>query len=507
MSVPSWVADAVFYQLFPDRFARSERVRAPGPLEPWDDAPTRHGFKGGNLPGAEERLDHLESLGVNAIYLNPIFASASNHRYHTYDYLAVDPLLGGTEAFRSYLDAAHRRGMRVVLDGVFNHSGRGFWPFHHVLEAGATSPYAAWFHLDRERLAAGRPLDPYPQAVEQAEAGAGSGDRSLRALGYRAWWDLPALPKLNVDDPEARAFLHGVIETWTRFGIDGWRFDVPEEVAPDFWSDARDVVARINPDAYLVGEIWRLAPEWVGSGPFHGLMNYPLAWAILGFAGAGSIDRAVAEQQQNVRRQLRPLDAAAFVERIAEIDRAYRAGTTVHLNLLGSHDTPRILSLLGGDAAAVRLAMLLLFSLPGAPCIYYGDEVGLAGGGDPLCRGAFPWNAARWDHQTLRAVMDLTAARRRHPALRTGPTTVLGSVGDTAVVRLGGERDGIVLAVNAGESPATIELPRETLGAGAVDAVAGVGAAISVARRPDGHVALSVPARSGALLALEAMRR
>ena len=140
MTVPDWVQDAVFYQIFPDRFARSGRVRAPGPLEPWDAPPTIHGLKGGDLLGIVDHLDHIQSVGANTLYLNPIFQSASNHRYHTYDYLHVDPLLGGDAALRELLDACHARGMRVVLDGVFNHASRGFWPFHHVLESGLASP-------------------------------------------------------------------------------------------------------------------------------------------------------------------------------------------------------------------------------------------------------------------------------------------------------------------------------------------------------------------------------
>ena len=184
---PAWVADAVFYQIFPDRFASSERVAKPGTLEPWDTPPTTYGFKGGDLLGIVDHLDYIAGLGVNALYLNPIFASASNHRYHTYDYYSVDPLLGGDAAFRELLDACHARGIRVVLDGVFNHSGRGFWPFHHVVENGAASPYVDWIFVDRQALAAGKSLRPYP------------GPRESGRLGYEAWWGLPALPKLNAD--------------------------------------------------------------------------------------------------------------------------------------------------------------------------------------------------------------------------------------------------------------------------------------------------------------------
>jgi len=166
---PRWVRDAVFYQIFPDRFAISSRVQKPGPLEPWDTPPSQHGFKGGDLLGIVEHLDYLADLGVTALYLNPVFASASNHRYHTYDYFQVDPLLGGNEALRELLDESHDRGMRVILDGVFNHSGRGFWPFHHILENGISSPYVDWFYIDKEALRSGRGLRPYPTARDLRE--------------------------------------------------------------------------------------------------------------------------------------------------------------------------------------------------------------------------------------------------------------------------------------------------------------------------------------------------
>src|SRR4051794_3075599 len=213
IDTPDWVRDAVFYQIFPDRFASSPRVPKPGPLEPWDAPPTTHGFKGGDLRGITDHLPYIADLGVNAIYLTPIFASASNHRYHTYDYLQVDPLLGGDAALRELLDAAHARGIRVVLDGVFNHTGRGFWAFHHVLENGASSPYRDWFHFSTAALEGRRPFRPYPWPTDPDDASDEpvigvpddeQGDLSFRPLGYRAWWGLPALPKLNTDNPAVR---------------------------------------------------------------------------------------------------------------------------------------------------------------------------------------------------------------------------------------------------------------------------------------------------------------
>ena len=206
---PDWVKHAVFYQVFPDRFARSERTRHPRGIHfaPWGSPPENQGFQGGDLLGIVDNLDYLTALGINALYLNPVFASASNHRYHTYDYYTVDPLLGGNVALRELLDAAHNRDMHVILDGVFNHASRGFWAFHHILETGGNSPYLDWFHVNNW------PLHPYPPNEHIPP-------------NYAAWWGLPALPKLNVANPGVRDYLLDVAAYWIEFGADGWRLDV-----------------------------------------------------------------------------------------------------------------------------------------------------------------------------------------------------------------------------------------------------------------------------------------
>jgi neopullulanase len=450
VDTPAWVRDAVFYQIFPDRFASSERVAKPGALEPWDSPPTRDGFKGGDLLGIAEHLGYLEDLGVNAVYLTPIFQSASNHRYHTYDYYRVDPLLGGDAALRELLDRAHDRGMRVVLDGVFNHTGRGFWPFHHILETGAASPYRDWFHLDGDVLAGSRLLTPYPP--HDAPTGA--------SLGYQAWWGLPALPKLNTGHAPVREFLLEVAEHWLRFGIDGWRLDVPTEIDdPAFWAAFRRRCRAVRPDAYLVGEIWEIAPEWLRGDRFDALMDYPLGEAILGFVGGPSLDMGVVQGHHQYRDTIRPLDGAAFAARLAELLGAYDPDVVaVQLNLIGSHDAPRALTVLGGDVAALRMATLIQATLPGAPCIYYGDEVGLTGGNDPGSRGAFPWDEGRWDrdlHGFVRSVLRLRAAR---PELRHGSTTAVAAAGPAMAFerRLGDARS--VVAVNPGTDAVSIEV-------------------------------------------------
>jgi neopullulanase len=511
---PAWVRDAVFYQVFPDRFARSGRVPAPGDLEPWDAPPTRDGFKGGDLIGIVDRLDYLADLGVNALYLNPIFSSAANHRYHTYDYLRVDPLLGGDPAFDGLLAAAHGRGMRVILDGVFNHSGRGFWPFHHVAETGATSPYRDWFHLDPAVQRGDRPLRPYPSgsemaALEAARSAAGTeraGEASRAVLGYEAWWDLPALPKLNVGHAPMREYLLSAAEHWVRRGIDGWRLDVPEEIADDdFWREFRTRVKGADRDAYLVAEIWHVAPQRLEGDQFDATMNYPLAEAILGFAGGSHLDMDVIGAHGTYGAAVRPLDGVAFGERLGELLAAYDPRVTAaQLNLLGSHDLPRFVTMCGGDRTSLRLATLIQMTLPGAPCLYYGDEIGLEGGMDPGCRGAFPWDAARWDVGLREAVREAIALRHAHPALRHGTFRVVATDAASVAYARSDDDERLLVAINAGDAPAALEM-RLPEAAGRRLRVLAVGGRSDaqvgdLVVAEDGATRLDLPGRSGVVL-------
>ena len=430
----SWVSDAVFYQIFPDRFARSPRLAKPARLEPWGAPPTHHGYQGGDLLGVAERLDWLSALGIDAIYFCPIFRSASNHRYHTHDYYAVDPLLGGDEAFTTMLDACHARGIRVILDGVFNHASRGFFPFHDLLENGPASPWIDWFTVRKW------PLHAY-----------GGGEP-----GYDAWWSLPALPKLNTDHPEVREYLMRVAEHWIRRGIDGWRLDVPTEITtPGFWEEMARRVRAIRADAYLVGEIWEDASAWIADGArFDGTMNYPFASAVLRFAGG---ERVPAAETRDTWPLVPAVDAVGYADAIdALLARYPGAAAAKNLNLLGSHDTPRLRTLCGGSVDAVVLATVLLFTFPGAPCVYYGDEIGLEGGRDPACRGAFPWDdEASWDQRILAAHRELSALRRAHAELRRGAYRRVHAAGGLYVFARETEAARIVVAVNAGTSPAS----------------------------------------------------
>lgn len=444
---PDWVADAIFYQIFPDRFAKSGQLPKPSGLEAWDSDPTIFGYKGGDLLGVVEHLDWIEHIGCNAIYLNPIFQSASNHRYHTHDYFRVDPLLGGDEAFRTMLDACHDRGIRVILDGVFNHASRGFFQFNDILEQGENSPWRDWFHIH------GFPLNAYDQRHGPAQ--------------YDAWWGIPALPKFNTDNPAVREFLMQVGEYWIEQGIDGWRLDVPEEIStPGFWEEFRQRVRAINPDAYIVGEIWGDASWWTASGErFDGAMNYLLTGYNVSFAAGTHTNWHVSD---GLQYHVKPMDAAEYAGSVHSLLAMYPDHSNrAHLNLLSSHDTARVLTVVGDDIDAVRLSALLMFTFDGAPCVYYGDEIGLDGGHDPACRAAFPWDwEVDWQTDILDAFANLARIRQQHPALRRGSYKTLHAPSDGHLYVFLREHEGdrIMVAVNASDHAANARIDGRGIG-------------------------------------------
>ncbi|WP_413200911.1 glycoside hydrolase family 13 protein [Nostoc piscinale] len=432
IQTPDWVKHAVFYQIFPDRFARSKQPRKrllhEARWEDWEAMPTLQGYKGGDLWGILEGLDYIHSLGINAIYFTPIFQSASNHRYHTHDYYQVDPLLGGNEAFKELLEAAHQRNIKVVLDGVFNHSSRGFFFFHDVLENGPHSPWVNWFKIH------GWPLSAY------------NGDFPAN---YEGWADNRALPAFNHNNPEVREYIMEIAEYWMKFGIDGWRLDVPFEVkAPGFWQEFRERVKAINPEAYIVGEVWGDSREWLDGTQFDGVMNYLFAGPTIAFTAG---DRVVLEQVQSRDYQpYPPLFAAEYATKIQELLQLYPWEIQLtQLNLLASHDTARLMTIAGGDKASIELSTLLLLTFPGAPSIYYGDEVGLPGAIDPDSRRGFPLEA-NWDQEILQTYRQLIEIRHAYPALRTGDYQVLYAQGTLYVFarKLGTEE--LIITVNAG---------------------------------------------------------
>jgi cyclomaltodextrinase / maltogenic alpha-amylase / neopullulanase len=480
IETPDWVKHAVFYQIFPDRFAIGkqphQRLLQHPQWEDWNAPPTLQGYKGGDLWGVIEQLDYLQDLGINTLYFTPIFQSTCNHRYHTHDYYQIDPLLGGNRAFEELLNAAHQRQMKVVLDGVFNHASRGFFFFNDILENGPNSPWLDWFKID------GWPLSAY--------------DGSLPA-NYEGWVGNRSLPVFNHDNPDVREYLMQVAEHWIRVGIDGWRLDVPFEIiAEGFWQEFRSRVKAINPEAYIVGEIWGDARYWLDGTQFDGVMNYLFTAPTIAFTAGDRVAMDLVES-----RSYRPypaLLASAYAKKIQALLDLYPWEIQLtQLNQLASHDTARLISIAQGDRSSVELATLLLLTFPGAVSIYYGDEVGLVGALDPDARRGFPAEAA-WDRDLLNYHRELIALRQAHRALRIGTYRVLSAEGNGyAFVRSLGE-DEIIVAVNIGMEPVKIEIDLASLGLKSRPERVLFGAA--ALNWDDRSLEIALPPRSGCIL-------
>ncbi len=479
IQTPDWVKHAVFYQIFPDRFAKSQephkRVLKTVSWEEWDEMPTLQGYKGGDLWGVLEQLDYLQSLGINAIYFTPIFQSASNHRYHTHDYYQIDPMLGGNDAFKDLLSACHDRNIKVVLDGVFNHSSRGFFFFHDVLENGPHSPWVDWFKIH------GWPLSPYNGEFP---------------ANYEGWADNRALPVFNHDNPEVREYIMEIAEYWIKLGIDGWRLDVPFEVkSPGFWQEFRTRVKAINPEAYIVGEVWEDSREWLDGTQFDGVMNYLFAAPTIAFAAGERVD--MAQVQDRSYHPYPPLFAAEYRDKIQSLLQLYPWEIQLtQLNLLASHDTARLISIAGGDRSSVELSTLLLLTFPGAPSIYYGDEVGLPGRLDPDSRRGFPLES-QWERDVLDYHRQLISIRHNYPALRTGSYKVIYAQGTLYIFARILDAEELIIAVNAGTAEVTATIKVEALTSQPSKVLYGAG---EISWSDKKHsLTINVPSRSGSI--------
>lgn len=440
-NTPQWLRDAVFYQIFPDRFAKSEKVKKPANMQEWNTPPTHHGFKGGDLVGVIEKLDYLQELGITAIYFNPIFASASNHRYHTFDYYQIDPLLGTEEDFDNLVSELHKRDMKIVLDGVFNHASRGFFQFNHILECGEESPYFDWF------VVKGFPLNAY-----QGEP------------NYQCWYDLPALPEFNTDNPEVREYLFDIAKYWIDKGIDGWRLDVAFCIDDDaFWQEFRSVVKNANPDAYITGEIMWDASRWLQGDQFDAVMNYLLTFSLWGFIGGKDFDKeTLGSWVDDFKTGFYEFSLDKFATNSEKLMEMYPLPNVMaQLNLIDSHDTPRFLELVDGRKDLLYLAYFFIFTYPGAPCIYYGDEIGMRGAGDPDCRRAFPWNEKEWDKDLLDKFKELISLRKAHSAFRSEFYKVLYAKNDLIVYQRKDENENLIAIINRAEVSQSIQFDLE----------------------------------------------
>ncbi len=461
--VPSWVENSVFYQIFPDRFADGDKSNNPANVVPWGATPTYSNFMGGDLEGVEQNLPYLRELGANAIYLNPIFASPSNHGYETSNYRQVEPRFGGNAAFESLAASMHKAGMKIVIDGVFNHTATNFFAFSDICRNQAGSAYKDWYFLNK-----------FPIEVKDKP-------------NYEAWYGFPSMPKLHVENPEVEKYLLQTLEFWNNdVHLDGWRLDVANEVSPKFWRKFRAKLKAMNSQTWIVGEIWGDGTPWLGGDQFDATMNYLFRDVAI---------QCVAKNQGT---------ASDFMGRLMRTYNLYAPQVSRNqLNLLGSHDTPRFLTECADDKGRAKLGALLQMTWVGAPSIYYGDELGMKGAADPDNRRGMEWNHANPQNDFLTYYRQLIAIRRSSKALLSGdpvPVLVDNSHDLIAYGRLV-DRDVALVILNRStqNQVAQFTLPpdlKSVLTRSVVDALSSKKFTLLA----DGTVNLTVPAQSGVIL-------
>ena len=464
-ATPDWLAGGIMYQVFPDRFARSEQPKSGVPQDRvmrdvWGEQPhwrpdatgvvRNNDFFGGDLNGIRQKLPYLKRLGVTCLYLNPIFESHSNHRYDTADYSRIDPLLGTEEDLRRLAEEAKAVGIRLMLDGVFSHTGADSLYFNRngrYSTVGAyqspNSPYASWFHFNR-----------WPE-------------------DYEGWWGFPTLPEVEELDEGFLSYItgkDGILEKWLSAGASAWRLDVADELPDGFLEALRARVKATDPQAIVLGEVWEDASNKHSYGhrrryllgrQLDSVMNYPFREAILDVVHDGN--------------------TARFYERIMSVVENYPPQVTrLLMNSLGTHDTERAITLLAGEPSngrgrswqaaqrlsseqreqglrLLRMATVLQYCLPGVPCIYYGDEAGLEGYRDPFNRGCYPWGSE--DNELIAFYERLGAVRTANTVLHDGGFVPLpASEGVVLFERRRGE-DVLVCAVNCRAEEQTAKLP------------------------------------------------
>lgn len=436
--IPGWVKSSVCYQIFPDRFCRigdTPFKKGAFVYENWNDLPeyrknndgsiSQWDFFGGNFKGIESKLQYLHELGINLIYLNPIFSARSNHRYDTSDYLNVDSTLGTNEDFASLVRKAKSLGIRIILDGVFNHTGCDslYFDINDTHGEGAyhneKSEYRSWYTFFED----------------------GS---------YECWWGVGDLPAVNETEPSYKDFIitgkNSVIRNWFSCGIDGWRLDVADELPDEFLKLFRSECRKVNPESYVVGEVWEDASnkvsydklrEYFTADELDGVMNYPFREGVIAFEKG-------------------EISAKQLAQRLLELSENYPLDNMLScLTVLGTHDSERILTALSERFDALKRAVALQIVYPGIPCVYYGDEAGVLGGKDPDNRRTYPWGHENAELMSwYKKMIDI---RKRYSIL-SGGRAWFGNIGDDVFyIKRFDEKDMFYVFVNRGEAEASTD--------------------------------------------------
>ena len=420
IQVPAWPETTVQYQIFPDRFDNGDKSNDPKNVVAWNANPTYSNFFGGDLAGVQKRLGYLKELGIGAIYFNPIFQSPSNHGYETIDYQKVEPRFGTNEEFSKLTRDLKASGIKVILDGVFNHCATTFGPFKDVIDNGADSKFKDWFYVKS-----------FPLEVRENPP-------------YEAWYGFPSMPKVNLGHPEAAKHMLAVPSFWNeKAEIAGWRLDVANEVPMAYWREFRKTVKGLRSDAWICGEHWGNATPWLKGDQWDASMNYPWREAMLQFVANGSIS------------------STEFLNRLIANYRMYVPQISRNMmNLLSSHDTPRFLTMCKNDRELALMGATIQFGWPGMPSVYYGEELGMEGGRDPDNRRGMTWDRAATTNPYLTHYKKLIRARRACKALQSGEPIALNAndVDKTLAFARVLDDEVAIVAANRSDKTATLEI-------------------------------------------------
>lgn len=416
--VPEWSKGQVYYQIFPERFCNGNPEWNPDNCEEWGTLPTRENYMGGDLKGIIAHLEYLEELGIDSIYLNPVFKADFNHKYATTDYFTIDPIFGGNEAFRELVEKAHKKGIKIILDGVFNHTGIHFPPFADILKNQENSRYTSWYYITK-----------YPVTISTE--------------CYECVGAYPYMPKLNTRNPEVREKILEIMAYWIQeYHIDGWRLDVSDEVDESVWMEARIRLKQEFPDILLLGETWGSGLRLMDGLKMDCIMNYTFRDATRDFFAYEKID------------------AKAFDSRIQSMLAKYPDDMNQAMFLpLDSHDTERFLYYCRGNKEKMRLAITFQMTFAGSPSVYYGDEIGMTGDNDPDCRRCMIWEKEKQDQELLELYKKLIHLRKQEQCIKTGKFAVNLCEGRLYGFVRYDEGKEIYIVINGDENEQTAEIP------------------------------------------------
>lgn len=417
--LPDWAKEMVMYHIFPDSFATEKNRIAEKECCIKKDGKVYRSHQGGTLKGILESLDYIAGLGVNCVYLNPIFAAESYHKYDTIDYFQIDPCFGTLEEFKELVGALHERGIRIILDGVFNHCGAGFFAFQDVLKKGEASRYKDWFYKMEFPVQFKKPLN------------------------YEAFAYVKEMPKLNTGNPEVMDYFKKVGTWWIEeTGIDGWRLDVANEINHDFWREFRKAVRAVKEDAILIGEIWEDSEVWLQGDQFDSTMNYTFSYICREFYAEHAI--SLKEFDEKINRMLL---------------RYPHPVSAVQMNFLDTHDVPRFLSYCKNGMEDLKQAVFFMMMCVGIPSVFYGDEQLIEGMTEPEYRKPMPWKYRKPEMEAF--FEKWIKIRRKFPALQKGRYETVMVDGERGIYgfRRYTSQQELLILLNTSEQETEVELP------------------------------------------------